>query len=160
MNILWLVISSLLILVGLAGIFVPFIPGGLPVVWLGFFVYAIGTGFNQISIPITVGFFVLMVAAQVLDFLSGYLGIRKYKASIWSMIGSFVGFIIGIIFFNIIGAILGPFVGAFLGELIAKRDLHQSFQALIGSVVGTIVGILLRLVVALIIIGYFIYSFF
>jgi uncharacterized protein len=144
---------------GLLGILLPFIPG-LPIVWLGFFIFAIGTGFKQISISLVIGFFVLMLLTLMLDFFSGYLGIRKYKASIWSIIGSFLGFLIGIIFFNIAGAILGPFIGAFLGELIATRNLQRGFQAMLGAIVGSIIGTLLKVTVALIMIGVFIISFF
>ena len=40
------IVCSLLMLVGLAGIVLPFFPG-VPLVWLGLFIFAIGTGFGH-----------------------------------------------------------------------------------------------------------------
>jgi uncharacterized protein YqgC (DUF456 family) len=158
-NIPLLIISSLLMLVGLFGIIVPFVPG-VPLVWLGFFIYAIGTGFHTIPIAAVVIFFVLMAITLTLDFIMPLLGLKKYKASNWSLLGSFLGFIIGVIFFNIWGVIFGPIVGAFLGELIAKGELKRGLQAALATILSSIVGSLLKIVVSLVMIGYFIWSFF
>jgi len=133
---------------------------GVPLVWLGFFIYAIGTGFDQISIPAVVIFFVLMALTLALDFAAPLLGIKKYRASGWSMLGSFLGFLIGVIAFGFWGLVLGPIIGAFVGEFLAKRELRQGFQAALGALLGSVVGALLKIVVSFIIIGYFIYSFF
>jgi uncharacterized protein len=158
-NIPLLIISSLLMLAGLFGILIPFIPG-LPLVWLGFFIYAIGTGFETIPIPAVIIFFFLMAITLVLDFILPMLGLKKYKASNWSLLGSFLGFIIGVIFFNIWGVILGPIVGAFLGELIARGNLKLGLQAAWAALLSSIIGTLLKIVIALVTIGYFIWSFF
>jgi uncharacterized protein len=158
-NVLLLVISSILMLVGLFGIIIPFIPG-VPLVWLGLFIYAIGTGFRTIPIPAVIIFFFLMVATLVIDFLLPLLGIKKNRASNWSIPGSFLGFLVGVILFNIWGAILGPIVGAFLGELIARREFKSGLNAALGALIGSIVGTILKLVVSLGMIGYFIWTFF
>ncbi len=158
-NVVLLIISSLLMLVGLCGIILPFVPG-IPLIWLGLFVYAIGTGFNQISILAVVIFFILTALTLALDFAAPMLGVKKYKASNWGLLGSFLGFIIGIITLGFWGIIFGPLLGAFLGELIAKKEPRQGFQAALGALLGSAVGFLLKAVVGLIIIGYFIYSFF
>lgn len=60
-------------LVGLAGIFLPFIPG-VPLAWLGLFIFAIGTGFERISIATTVIFFVVMLLTFAIDFFAPMLG--------------------------------------------------------------------------------------
>lgn len=158
-NVPFLIISSILMLVGLFGIVLPFIPG-VPLVWLGLLVYGIGTGFETISILAVVIFFILTVLTLALDFAAPLLGIKKYKASPWSLLGSFLGFVIGVLVAGFWGIILGPIVGAFLGELIAKGELKQGFQAAMGALLGSIVGALLKIVIALIMIGYFIISFF
>jgi uncharacterized protein len=158
-NIPLLLLSSLLMLAGLFFILVPFIPG-VPLVWLGLFIYAIGTGFRTIPIPAVIIFFFLMVVTLTLDFIIPLVGLKKYKASNWSILGSFLGFIIGAVLFNIWGVILGPIIGAFLGELIAKRDLKRGFQAAKASLLSSIIGTLLKLVISLVMIGYFIRSFF
>jgi uncharacterized protein YqgC (DUF456 family) len=158
-NIPLLIVSSLLFLVGLFGIIVPFVPG-VPLVWLGLFIYSLGTGFKTIPIPAVVIFFFLMVLTVVLDFILPMVGLRRYKASNWSILGSFLGFIIGVIFFNIWGIILGPIVGAFVAELVAKRELGQGFRAALGVLLSSVIGTLLKIAISLIMIGYFIWSFF
>lgn len=158
-NVPLLAISSILMLVGFLGIIVPIIPG-VPLVWLGLFIYAIGTGFTSISIPAVIVFFFLMALTLAFDFLIPMLGIKKYKASNWALLGSFLGFIIGIIVFGIWGVILGPIIGAFVAELIVKGNLKQGFQAGLGALLGSVVGALLKMVISLVMIGYFIWTFF
>jgi uncharacterized protein len=158
-NIPLLIISSLLMLAGLLGIIIPFIPG-VPLVWLGLLIYAVGTGFHGIHVAAIVIFFVLMALTLALDFVMPLLGLKKYKASNWALLGSFVGFIIGVIFFNIWGVILGPIAGAFVAELIAKGELRGGLQAALATLLSSIVGTLLKIVVSVVMIGYFIWSFF
>jgi uncharacterized protein len=158
-NALLISICALLMLVGLFGIIVPIIPG-VPLVWLGLFIYAIVTGFKTIPILAVVIFFILMVLTLVLDFAGPLIGLKKYKASGWSYLGSFLGFIIGIIFFNIWGIIFGPIIGAFVAELLVRRDIREGFRAALGVVLGSIIGAIIKITISLIMIGYFIYSFF
>jgi uncharacterized protein len=158
-NIPLLILSSVMMLVGLFGIFIPLIPG-VPIVWLGFFIYAIGTGFRTISIPAVVILFVLTALTLVLDWVMPLLGLKKYKASNWSLLGSILGGIIGLIFFQIWGLILGPIVGAFLGELIARGELKLGLRAALATLVSTVISNLIKVALALIMIGYFIWSFF
>ncbi len=155
MNIPLLIISSLLMLVGLFGIVLPFVPG-VPLVWLGLFIYAIGTGFDVISIPAVIIFFVLMALTLTLDFVGPMLGLKKYKASLWSLLGSFLGFVVGILTAGIWGVILGPIIGAFLAEIIVRKDIKEGAQAALGAFLGTILGNILKVVIALVMIGYFI----
>jgi uncharacterized protein YqgC (DUF456 family) len=158
-NIALIVICSLLMLVGFLGIVLPFIPG-VPLIWLGIFIYAIFTGFESISILAVVVFFILMALTLVLDFAGPLFGLKRYKASGWSMAGSLFGFIIGVIFFNIWGAILGPIIGAFAAEILVKKDIRKGSRAAFGAFIGTILGAIIKLVIALVMIGYFIFSFF
>jgi uncharacterized protein len=146
-------------LAGLAGVFLPILPG-LPLVWLGLFIYAIGTGFETISIAAVVIFAVVDGLAMLIDFLAPLLGLKKYNASKFGYIGAFVGFVVGLIFFSFWGALLGPLVGSFVGELAARRSLKRGSLAFLSAFVGTILGSLLRTVIGLIIVGYFIASFF
>lgn len=156
---LLIIFSSILIVVGLIGCVVPFLPG-IPLAWLGLFIYALGTGFDKISITTIVVFFVLMVLTVSVDFLAPMLGAKKYKASKYGLIGVFLGFAVGIVVFGFWGIILGPFVGALLGELIAKREPGQAFKSALGAFLGFIAGTLFKLIVVLIMLGFFIVSLF
>ena len=158
-NALVIAICSILMLVGLFGVILPFVPG-VPLVWLGLFIYAIYTGFDQISILAVVIFFILTLVSFGLDLAGTLLGLKKYSASWYSILGAFLGFIIGLLVFGFWGVILGPLVGAFIGEIVARGDLRQGLRAAFGGLIGSIVGTLIKIIIALIMIGYFIFSFF
>jgi uncharacterized protein YqgC (DUF456 family) len=153
------IICFILMLAGLVGIFLPILPG-VPLAWLGLFIYAIGTGFDRISILTTVLLFILMLLSLLIDFIAPILGAGKYRASKYGMIGVFLGFTIGIIVFNFWGIIIGPFAGAFLGELIAKRPPKQAFKSALGAPLGFIAGSIFKVICVLIMFGFFITSLF
>ena len=159
MTVLLAVLCSVLILVGLIGVFAPILPG-IPLAWLGLFIYAIGTGFERISILTIVVFFILMVIIMVLDFFAPMLGAKKYKASKYGIIGAFIGLIVGILIFGFWGIILGPFIGAFVVELIVRRRIKGALKSAFGTFVGFIVSALIKVIFILIISGFFIASWF
>ena len=90
-TILYAIVCSILMVVGLIGVVLPGLPG-VPLAWLGLFIYALGTGFDRISIITTVVFFIVMLFTLSLDFLAPILGAKKYKASKYGLIGAFLGF--------------------------------------------------------------------
>ncbi len=158
-TVLYAVICSILILVGLIGVFAPILPG-IPLAWLGFFIYAIGTGFERISITTIVIFSVLTAIIMVLDFFAPMLGAKKYQASKYGILGAFLGLIVGIIIFGFWGIILGPFIGAFLFEWMAKRQVKGALKAAAGTLIGFIVSALIKVIFILIMTGFFIASLF
>lgn len=158
-TVLLAILCSVLLIAGLAGIVLPILPG-VPLAWLGFFVYAIGTGFDRISITTTVVFSILMVLTLVLDLVAPMLGASKYKASKLGILGSFVGLMAGVIAFGFWGIILGPFIGALLGELVARKRPEQAFKSALGTLLGFLAGSLIKIVVVLTMAGFFIASLF
>ncbi len=158
-TVLLAVLCSVLMLVGLIGVFAPILPG-IPLAWLGLFIYAIGTGFERISILTIVVFFVLMALVMVIDFLAPMLGAKKYEASKYGVFGAFLGLMVGIIVFGFWGIILGPLIGAFSMELIARKPPKGAFKSAIGTFVGFIVGTLIKVVFLLVMSGFFIASWF
>jgi uncharacterized protein YqgC (DUF456 family) len=146
-------------LVGLLGVVLPVLPG-IPLSWLGLFIYALATSFERISIATVIVFFILTVLTLVIDFIAPLLGARKYQASKFGIAGAFIGGIVGIIVVNIWGIILGPVIGAFLGELIAKGKPKQALGSALGAFVGFVMGALLKIIVILIMAGFFVVSLF
>jgi uncharacterized protein YqgC (DUF456 family) len=152
------IICSMLILIGLLGVILPILPG-IPLSWLGLFIYAVGTGFERISVTTVVVFFVLMLVSLAIDFFAPMLGAKKYKSSKLGVFGAFVGITVGI-FFGIWGIILGPFIGALLGELISGKDTKQAFSSAWGTFIGMLLGSLLKMIIILVMAGFFIASLF
>jgi uncharacterized protein YqgC (DUF456 family) len=154
-----IIICSILMVVGLFGVVLPLLPG-IPLSWLGLFIYALGTGFERISIATVVVFFILTVLTLVLDFAAPMLGAKKYQASKLGVFGAFLGFTVGIFIFGFIGIILGPLIGAFLGELIAKKKPKQALGSALGAFIGFVAGTLFKIIVILVMAGFFIASLF
>jgi uncharacterized protein YqgC (DUF456 family) len=137
-----------LLLVGIIGSVVPFLPGPL-------LIFAAGI-IHTVLLPeagMSVwGFVVLslgIVLSYVIDFVSGAMGARWFGASRWGIAGVFIGGIVGM-FFVPVGLILGPLLGGVAFELIfAKKRLQPAAKSAWGSLLGTGVGLVLRLIVAL-----------
>ena len=158
-NVLSIIACFILMIVGLIGVVLPVLPG-VPLAWAGLFIYGLANGFEKISIATTVIFFVLTLLTLAIDFLAPMLGAKKYRASVWGILGVFLGFIIGIITLGPWGIILGPFLGALVGELIARRQPGQALKAALGALIGFLAGNLLKITLILIMMGFVIASLF
>jgi uncharacterized protein YqgC (DUF456 family) len=160
MEALYAVICSLLMLVGLVGIFAPILPG-IPIAWLGLFIYAIGTGFERISVTTIIVFAAITALILLLDALAPMLGAKKFQASRYGVLGAFIGMIIGIIFLGFWGIILGPFLGAFLFELLfARKQAKGALKAAFGTFIGYVTGALVKVIFICVMAGFFIVSLF
>ncbi len=93
-SVLIIIITAILMLAGLVGVVVPFMPG-VPLAWLGLLIYAWATGFNRVSGLTVVIFFILMLGTVALDFIAPLLGATTYRASRWGILGAFLGFLSG-----------------------------------------------------------------
>ena len=74
------VVVAILLLAGLVGSVIPFLPG-TPLILLAALVHAFGTGFSPIGpgrLAILAG---LTVLAQLLDYLAGAVGTKKFGGS-------------------------------------------------------------------------------
>jgi uncharacterized protein YqgC (DUF456 family) len=144
-----------LLAAGLAGSVLPFLPG-TPLILAGALVHALVTDFT----PIGVGRLLILAAitalAQVLDYLAGALGAKKFGGSLWAVIGAVIGGVLGL-FFGPPGLVLGPVVGAIAGEFLKSGELEHSLRAGFGALVGMAVGLLARFTLAFTMVGLFLW---
>ena len=158
-EILLAIISAIILLLAIAGVFVPGLPG--PALgWLGLFAYAIGTGFTEISVTTVVVFFVITVLVMALDFLAPVIGAKKFRASRYGIAGAVLGLIMGVVFLGFWGIIVGPLTGAFVFELAARRRAGIAFRAALGTLVGFLAGTLVKTVLVLTMLGFLIAAWF
>jgi uncharacterized protein len=155
-NTLLYALSALLILVGLAGIVLPALPG-LPIVFAGMLLAAWVGDFELIS-GWTIGVLaVLTVIAMTLDFVAGLLGAKRVGASTLALLGAAVGTIVGL-FFGLLGLIVGPFAGAVLGELAHGREAAKSMKVGLGTWLGMAFGAIVKITLAFVMLGIFLFA--
>lgn len=157
------VLAGILMLVGIAGVVLPAIPG-LPLVFAGMLLAAWAGGFQQIGATTLVILGVLTVLSLGVDFWAAAMGARRVGASRLALIGAIVGTFAGLVL-GPVGLFAGPFVGALGGELLHGRRLDaagmgQATRVGFGTWLGIAVGIALKLMLALAMLGLFAWSWF
>lgn len=153
MDILLIILGILCLIIGLAGCFLPVVPGP-PVAYAGLVLLHF-TDKVQYSTAQLLVWLLVVVILQVLDYFVPMLGSKYSGGSRWGTRGCLVGTIAGL-FFMPWGIILGPFLGAFIGELLGGRRTGQALKSGLGSLLGFLLGTVLKCVAC----GYFIYVFF
>ena len=153
MDMFWLVLGIILLLAGLAGCFVPLLPGP-PLAYMALLVLQL-----RAEPPFSLNFLllwaVLVALVTLLDYVIPVYGTKKFggtQAGVWGCtLGLVAGFWLGPL-----GIIIGPFVGAFVGEWLADRNSEKALRAAIGSFIGFLAGTVLKLVVCGVMAYYFI----
>ena len=153
MALLWL-LAVVLIVIGLAGLIVPALPGPV-LMFAGFVVGAWAEDFEHVGPPTLTLLGALALLAYAIDFLAGAFGAKRYGASRRAVIGATLGAVIGI-FFGLFGVLLGPFVGAVIGELTAARTLPDAGRAGFGATLGMVLGAAAKLAIGIAMVGVFI----
>lgn len=146
------VLGAILVLIGLAGIVLPALPG-LPLVFAGMVLAAWAEHFTRIGIGTLVALGVLTLLSVAVDFWAAALGAKRVGASRLAIAGAIIGTVAGL-FFGIVGVFIGPFCGAVAGELMHGRRLDpaaigQATKVGVGTWLGIVFGIALKLTLAL-----------
>jgi len=139
LSLLFLILSSAIMLTGLAGVFLPVLPG-VPLVFAGAFIYAWSTSFEVITVGNIVLFAVLTAIASAVDYVGGLITAKKYGASKYGLIGGILGGILGLIALGIPGLIIGQLAGVILGEMYFGKQMKESFTSGFAMFVGYILG--------------------
>ncbi len=153
MAILLWVSGVVIVLVGLAGVVLP----GLPGAWLivgGIAIAAAADGFTRVSVPTLVAIGVLGLASYGIDFVAAGAGAKRLGASPRAMVGAGLGTLLGL-FFGLPGLVVGPFLGAVVGEWTVHRDLKKAGRAGAGAWIGFALGTAAKVGVAFLMIGLF-----
>lgn len=147
--------ALLVMLIGLAGVFLPIIPG-VPLIFGGTLLYGVLTGFKEITVNLILVFAGLTAFSFIIDYLANYLGVKKMGGGRAGAIGAIFGLIIGI-FVGVIGIVIFPFLFAVLFELLAGKKKIQALRAGTGAFLGLLFGGLAKFILGCIMIGIFIW---
>jgi uncharacterized protein YqgC (DUF456 family) len=148
MDLLFVILGSLLLIVGIVGCFVPVIPGPI-IAYFALLVLKFTDG-NELSNRWLWIFGALAITVSLIDNIIPVYATKKYGGSRAGVIGTFVGLVIGLLFFPPFGFIFGPFLGAFAAELyIQKSEIKLALRAAYGSLIGVLAGSFLKLALVL-----------
>lgn len=151
MDTFWLITAILLMLLGIAGSFLPVLPGP-PLSYVALWVMQLRSE-PPFTTKFLIIFFVITVVVTVLDYVVPVYGTRKFGGTKYGIWGCTIGLIVGI-FIPPWGIILGPFLGALIGEMVGNVNTTHALRAALGSFIGFLVSTLLKLVTCLIM-GYY-----
>lgn len=152
------IIAAILVLVGLAGIILPALPG-IPLMFAGMLLAAWTDGFDKVGPGLLVALGVLTLLSVAVDFWAAAVGAKRVGASRLAIVGAVVGTFAGL-FFGPLGLFVGPFAGAMVGELLHGRRLDAGGMGLatkvgFGTWLGIVFGIALKLMLAFAMLGLF-----
>jgi hypothetical protein len=153
MGILFLVLSIVLILLGIAGSFLPVLPGPLTS-WGGLLLlhYHSKVEQNPSFLWITFG---IALAVFLLDYIIPALGTKKFGGTKSGVYGASIGLIVGLLFLGPFGVLAGPFFGAYVGELLHDNNQKKALKSALGSLIGFLGGVFIKFSVAIIYLYFF-----
>ena len=154
MDTLWWLVSTALILLGLAGIVLPAIPGTL-FVWAGIALGAWIDDYQRVGWIALSAVTFLAILAFVLDYISAVLGAKRVGASKQAIWGAAIGTVAGI-FMGLVGVFVMPLVGAAAGEYLARREHGRALHVGVATWLGLMAGMLAKFVLAFVMSGIFV----
>ncbi|MFC5193879.1 DUF456 domain-containing protein [Bizionia hallyeonensis] len=158
MDILLVVLGFIFMLVGIAGSFLPILPGP-PLSWIGllllYLTKAIPNDWWFLGVTLAVALIVF-----ALDYIIPAMGTKRFGGSKKGVIGTTLGLVVAIFFpvFGPFGIIIWPFLGAFIGEMINKADSKIAVKAAFGSFLGFLAGTFIKFIIAIVYLGFFLWT--
>jgi uncharacterized protein YqgC (DUF456 family) len=154
MDIFLILIGFIFTLLGIAGSFLPILPGPITG-WIGLLLLYLTK-----AIPMSYSFLGITLAISILIWILDYtipaMGTKRFGGSKYGAVGATVGLLIGLIAPIPLGFVIGAFVGAFIGEMIYNSNFSRALKAAFGSFIGFLASTTLKFIVSLIFVGLFI----
>jgi uncharacterized protein len=148
-----LILGIISMLTGIAGSFLPILPGP-PLSYLSLILLHF-TSFASFSTTFLVMYGVATMVIFIADLIMPAGAAKVFGASKFGSWGATLGVVAGIFLLPPLGLIIFPFVGALVGEILVGKRIQLAFKAAWGSFLGFILGIVIKLVLCLIMAFYF-----
>lgn len=149
--------TAAVMIIGLISIILPFLPS-IPVIWLGIFLYGVGTNFAVVDAPFMLLISLLAFATIFLDYTTTVWGLKKYHGSGWGILGAVLGGIVGSLFGILGGLVIGPVFGSIIFEMLRGRDNVFGIETDRFTIVGFVGGTLVKFSVGVAMIGLFLWK--
>ena len=148
MDLLLIIISTVLIISGIIGSFMPILPGPLTS-WFGLFILNLISSI-EIDSTLLIITFIIAITIFILDSLIPIYGSKYFGATKYGIIGASIGLVIGIITPIPFGILIGPILGALIGELLFNNDLKKSIKSSIGVLIGFVASSFIKFVASIV----------
>lgn len=158
MDIFLLFIGFLLALLGIAGSFLPVLPGPLTS-WFGLLLLHLTEviPFNKSFLGITLA---IAIGIWVLDYFIPAMGTKRFGGTKYGAYGTTIGLLIGLISPIPFGMLLGAFFGAFIGELLYDtKDTNRALKASFGAFIGFLASATIKFGIASVYVILFLVTF-
>ena len=156
MDIFLLILAILCLLTGIAGSFLPILPGP-PISYIGFLLVE-ASRFADFSTSFLLIWAVVVIILGILEYYIPTWGTKRFGGTKYGQRGATIGTLLGIFIPpQPLGLIIGPFLGAYIGELIHdSKNSNKAFRSAWGSFVGFLAGTFLKVVTVLVMAFFFI----
>ena len=143
-------LGVVMLLLGVAGVVLPLLPGSL-LLFGGALLVAWAGDFALVGWPTLTAVGVLAVAIWLVDWVAAALGAKATGASRWALVGASLGLLVGLFF--PFGFVIGPAVGAILLEYLQDPDFEKALAAGLGTFLGFVLGSVVKVVLAVTLVG-------
>lgn len=135
MEVVGTIVVLVVVLTGLAGIIIPFLPGIL-LIWAGIVGYGFVAGFDAIGIGVIVIATVLSAIGVVLGFVLPQQAADAAGASKKSQLAGVLGAVVGFFVIPVVGVLIGAVAGIALAEYAEKNDWGPAWRSTKGILTG------------------------
>lgn len=151
MEIVLYVLGAVALVLGLAGVVLPALPGSA---FLGVGAVLVGwaDGFTRVSGWTVAACVAIAIAIWVVDFVAGLLGAKAFGASKWAIVGAGIGLLVGM-FLGLPGIVLGPAVGAIVLEYARDPNFERAMKAGVGAFLGFVLGTAVKVALSFALVG-------
>jgi hypothetical protein len=153
MEAVWPILALILVVLGLAGVVLPLLPG-MPLLFGGLWLLAWSDGFARVGEFTVVLLGILAVLAWGIDYLAATLGVKRVGASGLAVAGAAIGTVLGLAA-GLVGVLVGPVLGAIAGEWLARRNGAQASRAGLAAGISFLLGIVAKIGIAFTMVGIF-----
>lgn len=158
MTVLLWVLGATLVVIGVAGIVFPALPGTV-LIFLGLLTIASADGFARVGPWALTLIGVVGAASYAVDFVAGALGARRVGASRRAVVGAAFGTLLGLPL-GLPGVIFGPLAGALVGEWSAHRNWRRAGQVGMAAWIGFLIGTAVKIAMAFSMVAIFLLFYF
>ena len=151
LTVLLVLAGILLIGLGLAGMFLPALPGP-PLLYVGILALAWADNFRHLDRSELIVLGIIAAIVTILDLIATLLGTKVFGGSRWGMLGATLGILLGLPF-GLIGLVLGPFLGVLIFEYSKNPDMRRALTSSFGSFLGLVLGTFLKVGASIVMLG-------